>query len=113
MSERETPRPSTASRSDEPVPDAVADLPFEVALARLEQVVDRLEQGEPELEASLADFEEGVRLSKHCARLLAEAESRIEILTREGDGWVTRTFDEGDDGASGESGDEGEPEESE
>jgi exodeoxyribonuclease VII small subunit len=105
MTEPEVPKSSTAATSDEPASEAEVDLPFEVALARLEQVVDRLEQGELELEASLVAFEEGVRLSKHCAGQLAAAESRIEILTREGEGWITRSFEDADD--------EGEREESE
>ncbi len=94
MTERESPESSTATTSDEPEPEAAVDLPFEVALDRLEQVVDRLEQGELELEASLVEFEEGVRLSKHCAGQLAAAETRIEILTREGEGWITRPFED-------------------
>ena len=70
-----------------------AELPFEQALARLEHVVDRLEQGELELEASLAAFEEGVRLSKRCVSQLDAAEQRIEVLTREGGEWLARPFD--------------------
>lgn len=75
------------------------ELPFEQALSRLEQVVDRLEQGDLELEASLAAFEEGVKLSRRCASQLEAAEQRIEVLVREGGEWLTRPFDEGPDDA--------------
>ena len=76
---------------------AEAGLPFEEALSHLERVVDRLEQGDLELEESLAAFEEGVRLSKRCVALLDTAEQRIEILIREGGQWLARPFEsEGD-----------------
>jgi exodeoxyribonuclease VII small subunit len=71
-----------------------ADLPFEAALTRLEQVVDRLEQGDLELEESLETFEEGVRLSKRCASQLDVAEQRIEVLVKEGGKWMARPFSE-------------------
>ena len=117
MTERESldrPDPST---SDEAPRDVGEDVSFEVALDRLEQVVDRLEQGELELEVSLAAFEEGVRLSKHCAGQLAAAESRVEILIREGEDWMVRPFEVAGEGEGDDShdagGDQGESEESE
>ncbi len=58
---------------------------FEVALGRLEGIVDHLEGGDLALEEALAEFEEGVKLSRHCAAYLRGAERKIEILTREGD----------------------------
>jgi exodeoxyribonuclease VII small subunit len=102
------PGPST---SDEAPQDVEEDISFEAALERLEQVVDRLEQGELELEASLAAFEEGVRLSKHCAGQLAAAESRVEILIREGEDWMARPFEVAGEGDGDDSHDA--PEESE
>jgi len=71
----------------------VDELPFEAALQRLEAVVDRLEQGDLELEQSLEAFEEGVRLSKRCSSRLDAAEQRVEVLTREGGRWLARPFD--------------------
>ena len=73
-------------------PAGEGGLPFEAALEKLEEVVDRLEQGDLELEASLAAFEEGVRLSRRCASQLDAAEQRIEVLTREGGEWLKRPF---------------------
>ncbi|MDG2050778.1 MAG: exodeoxyribonuclease VII small subunit [Myxococcota bacterium] len=67
---------------------------FEAGLERLEAVVDRLEAGELSLEESLSSFEEGVRLTRSCAEQLEAAERRIEVLTREGDEWVARVFDD-------------------
>ncbi len=66
---------------------------FEAALERLEALVETLEQGDLELEAALASFEEGVALARRCAAQLGDAERRIEVLMREGGGWVPRPLD--------------------
>jgi exodeoxyribonuclease VII small subunit len=58
---------------------------FESALAELEGVVTKLEQGELSLEQSLALFERGVQLSRFCHGRLEDAERRIEILTERGE----------------------------
>jgi exodeoxyribonuclease VII small subunit len=58
---------------------------FESALAELETIVSRLEQGDLALEQSLALFERGVQLSRLCHTKLEDAERRIEILSERGD----------------------------
>jgi len=63
---------------------------FEQILARLQQVVERLESGELPLEESLAVFEEGIRLSRAGARRLDDAERRVEELLGDGDSTKTR-----------------------
>lgn len=73
------------------------DLAFEQAIERLEGLVDRLEDGELDLEASLAAFEQGVALSKVCASKLDSAERRIEILVQEGGETLTRSFEDAGD----------------
>ena len=82
------------------------ELSFEASLERLEGVVDQLERGELELEASLAAFEEGVQLSARCSSLLVGAEQRIETLTQESGSWLSRPFED-DLGAVGAVGDLG------
>jgi exodeoxyribonuclease VII small subunit len=68
-------------------------LNFEVALARLESVVSRLESGELTLSESLRTFEEGVGLSRQCAERLDQVEARIELLIRSADGsFITEPF---------------------
>jgi exodeoxyribonuclease VII small subunit len=52
----------------------------------LRVLVDRLERGQLGLEASLAAFEEGVGLARQGAKILDEAERRVEILTKTADG---------------------------
>ncbi len=53
---------------------------FESALAELEILVDRMEQGETSLEASLQDFERGIELTRACQTALQEAEQKVQIL---------------------------------
>jgi exodeoxyribonuclease VII small subunit len=58
---------------------------FETALAELEQLVGRMEQGDLPLEQSLKDFERGVALTRACQNALREAEQKVQILLeREG-----------------------------
>lgn len=59
---------------------------FETQLASLERIVRELERGDLPLEQSLELFEQGVRLSRECQERLNEAERRIEVLLRAGDG---------------------------
>jgi len=58
----------------------MASLKFEASLTRLEALVRTLEQGDISLEESLKVFEEGVRLSKNCTKILNDAEKKVEML---------------------------------
>ena len=62
--------------------DSIKD--FEGAIAELEAVVKRLEEGDLPLEQSLALYERGVQLSRFCHARLEEAERRIEVLNERG-----------------------------
>ncbi|OBW90865.1 exodeoxyribonuclease VII small subunit [Gallibacterium salpingitidis] len=53
---------------------------FENALTELEAVVNRLEQGDLNLEDALAQFELGVNLAKQAQERLTNAEQRVQIL---------------------------------
>jgi len=64
----------------------MAQFKFEDALARLETIVGQLEKGDLPLEDSLKIFEEGVRLSKNCLKLLEEAERKVQILLEDKEG---------------------------
>lgn len=55
-------------------------IPFEDALAELQQIVNALETGQVNLEQSLSQFERGVALVSHCKSLLDEAHQRVEIV---------------------------------
>lgn len=61
----------------------VEKLTYEKALEELDEIVSALEGDEQSLEAALALFERGQALAKHCARLLDEAELKVQQLTSE------------------------------
>jgi len=71
-----------------------AEMPFEDALTRLEEIVEILESGEPSLETSLALFEEGVAVSRRCNKRLDAAERRLEVLAGQEDGGKREPLDE-------------------
>jgi exodeoxyribonuclease VII small subunit len=66
------PAPATAETP------SVAD--FEHSLDELEQLVARMEGGELSLDESLASFERGIGLYRHCQQALDKAELRVRLL---------------------------------
>ena len=64
----------------------IASLSFEKALAELEAIVRRLEEGKVDLEESIAIYERGEALKVHCDALLKKAEARIEKISIGPDG---------------------------
>ena len=66
---------------------------FEQSLQKLEQLVKNLESGTLPLEQALSAFQDGVGLVKQCQTLLAQAEQKVEILTKaNADGVETKNF---------------------
>ena len=59
---------------------------FEAALEELETIVNKLESGRVDLEASIAIYERGEKLKARCETLLKKAEARIEKITLKPDG---------------------------
>jgi exodeoxyribonuclease VII small subunit len=59
---------------------AVDTLSFEDALAELEGIVRDLETGKGKLEESVAAYERGAALRRHCEKLLAEAEQKVQAI---------------------------------
>ena len=57
---------------------------FEEALEKLEEIVRRMEAGEMTLEESLKAFEEGIKLSRLCAKKLDEADRRVDLAPSTG-----------------------------
>lgn len=66
-------------RKEASEPSPVAD--FERSLDALEQLVEKMEQGDLSLDESLAAYEEGVGLYRRCQTALEEAEMRVRLLT--------------------------------
>lgn len=61
-------------------------LTFEQSMARLEEIVARLEHGDVPLEDALGLFDEGTTLMKKCSLMLDKAEQKIVKLTAGADG---------------------------
>ena len=69
----------------------VKRLSFEKALAELETIVHKLEQGDVALEESVAIYERGQALKRRCEELLQQAETRVEKMTLDSAGRPTGT----------------------
>ncbi len=59
---------------------------FDESLRRLEQIVEKMEQGDIPLEESMKLYEEGIALSKACAEKLQQAEMTIKRLGKDLEG---------------------------
>ena len=64
--------------SDQPQP--IAELSFEAALRRLEEIVRKLESGEASLDEAIELYGEGDRLKQQCEARLQAAQARIEKI---------------------------------
>lgn len=73
----------------------MVEIKFEDALEKLEKIVGLLEDGSLSLDDALGKYEEGIKLSKLCARRLELAKKKVEILMKSEDGSVElKPFDE-------------------
>ena len=66
---------------------------FEESLTNLEKIVEQLEQGQLPLDQSLKQFEQGVKLIRHCQQALKTAEQKVKILTTGPEGDTLKDFD--------------------
>ncbi len=77
-------------------------LSFEKQLARLEEIVQKLEEEQTDLDASVKLFEEGITLSKELAQKLETVKFKVSELKKKGAELVPAPFDtelaEGEDG---------------
>ena len=68
-----------------PAPDGQGPggkLSFEQSLAKLEEIVEQIEQGEVPLEESIDRYAQGIELIKQCRSILARAEKKIQVLAK-------------------------------
>jgi exodeoxyribonuclease VII small subunit len=77
------------------LPDDIAGMTFEQALAELETVVQKLEGGRVGLEESIEMYTRGAQLKQHCAAKLADAQARIEKVVVGADGISAQPADIG------------------
>ncbi len=64
----------------------IKKLSFEEALSELEQIVERLERGDIELEDSISIYERGVVLKAHCESKLKTAKMKVDKIITQPDG---------------------------
>lgn len=65
------------------------EIRFEDYLAKLEKIVQQLEEGELTLDESVKLYQEGMNISKICLKILNEAKQRVEKLVIQGEGQYT------------------------
>lgn len=82
---------STPAQDSSPVAD------FEQSMQSLEDLVARMETGEMTLEESLAAYERGVGLYRHCQTALEQAELRVRLLSDPANPDDARPFDASED----------------
>lgn len=75
--------------------ESIAQLSFEAALKRLEEIVRKLESGEASLDESIELYAEGDKLKQQCEARLQAAQARIEKIQfgRDGQANGTTPFD--------------------
>ena len=61
---------------------------FEELMQALESIVQTLEKGDLNLDESVAKFEEGMKISKECSKMLENSEKRISILLENSNGEI-------------------------
>lgn len=73
---------------------AVSEGKFETKIKKLEEIVEKLESGELDIEETLSLFQEGMKLGKDCRKMLDEIEEKVSrVLSAEGDTVETEKFD--------------------
>jgi len=66
----------------------IEELTFEQALAELERLVRKLEEGDASLDGAIEAYERGALLKRHCQKKLDEARARVDKITVSADGTV-------------------------
>ena len=77
---------STPGKKPEPKTEGTKKPAFEQSLARLEEIVRKMESANVPLDDAMKLFEEGMQLSRECQKQLEQAEARVEILLKKAGG---------------------------
>jgi exodeoxyribonuclease VII small subunit len=75
--------------NEQSLPDDIAAMSFEDALAELEGIVRRLEGGQVKLDDAIQSYERGAKLKRHCEKKLNEAQQRVDRIVIGPEGAVT------------------------
>ena len=68
------------------------EMTFEEAITELEKLVEKLENGNLDLEKSIEVYREAVELRKRCETILADSERKVEQLMKTAEGTVRGSF---------------------
>jgi len=93
-------------KANAPAPEDAGATTFEQMMGRLQDLVDKLEEGQLSLDESIRSFEEGMALVKKCTEVLDRAEERIQKLTRDSSGRPMTSPLDGDVDEAGTGGDQ-------
>lgn len=74
--------------SEQTLPQDIAALSFEDALAELERIVRQLEEGKAKLDDAIRFYERGTLLKRHCELKLREAQAKVDRITVAADGSI-------------------------
>jgi exodeoxyribonuclease VII small subunit len=77
---------TTVNPATPKMPEGAQKPDFEYSLARLEEIVRKLESANLSLDDAMKLFEEGVQLSRDCQKYLEQAEGKVEILLKKAGG---------------------------
>ncbi len=69
------------------------EMTFEEAITELEKLVEKLEEGNLDLEKSIEIYKEAVELRKRCETILGESERKVEQLMKSAEGTVKESFE--------------------
>ncbi|GIX27048.1 exodeoxyribonuclease VII small subunit [Pelomicrobium sp. G1] len=73
-------QPPDRPAATEPPVQGTAPASFEAALAELEAIVARMEEGQISLEESLAAYKRGTELLQYCQARLKDAQQQVRML---------------------------------
>jgi exodeoxyribonuclease VII small subunit len=85
-----------SSQADPESMDDVASMSFEQALAALEDIVRRLEDGDIDLDGAIEAYARGAALKRHCESKLSQAEQRISRIAVGADGSLSAVSESGE-----------------
>ena len=82
--------PKTTPETAAEIPEDIAAMSFEEAMAELETIIDTLDGGEVPLEESITIYERGAALQRHCEDKLRQAEMRVQKIVARAGGTAER-----------------------
>ena len=69
----------------------IGKMSFEEALGELEEIVKKIDSGQEDLADAVDSFERGVRLKKHCQKMLNDAKLKVEKIIEADEGEIKAT----------------------